>query len=48
MYEDGRKTVLSFGNKRFSIEKSVRVDNHGNIIQNHKRFFCLIRKKIKT
>ena len=47
VYSDGRKTVESFGNKRFAIEKGVKVDDLGNIIPKEKRQFLFDRKENK-
>lgn len=45
MYCDDRKTVESFGNKRFAIEKGTRVDNEDKIIDGEKRYFLFDRSK---
>ena len=47
VYQDGRKTITSFGNKRFTILKDVRVDDNGNI-QNNNRWFLFDQKENKT
>ena len=47
VYSDGRKTIESFGNKRFAIEKGVKVDDLGNIIPKEKRRFLFDRKENK-
>ncbi|MBQ6143217.1 MAG: hypothetical protein IJI84_01830 [Clostridia bacterium] len=45
MYCDDRKTVESFGNKRFAIEKGTRVGNEDKIIDGEKRYFLFDRSK---
>ena len=45
MYCDDRKTVESFGNKRFAIEKGTRVGSEDKIIDGEKRYFLFDRSK---
>lgn len=47
IYQDGRKTITSFGNKRFTILKSVRFDDNDNI-QKDERWFLFDQKDNKT
>ena len=47
MYCDDRKTVESFGNKRFALEKGTRVDNEDKIIDGEKDIFSLIEVRMK-
>lgn len=45
LYSDDRKTVESFGNKRFAIEKGTKVDDQDKIINGEKRYFLFDRCK---